>query len=159
MRLKADRRVWPKSPQRMSVDHLYLEAVPEGFGCGCDMLLELDDGSELRAHSQILARYSSVFADMLFHGPLYRASHLEKVSLPLTDCSRATAISLMTMLYSGLFQPIHHITDNYSMQIAGLAHKLNIKVVFSSRYVVMQGLTIHNCGCSLMFSAGSCSTL
>lgn len=31
----------------------------------CDILLKLDDGSEIPAHSQILARCSGVFADML----------------------------------------------------------------------------------------------
>ena len=119
----------PRKQQRTDGDHCYLDDAPEGFKSCCDVLLKVDDGSELPAHSQILAKYSSVVADMLSDGPLCRASHLEKASLPLTDCSRATAISLMAMLYSGPRQAIHHIREDTSMQIASLAHKLNIKVL------------------------------
>ena len=91
------------------------------------MLLRLDDGGELPAHSQILARYSGVFASML-DGPLSDTSAIKNATVPLSDCSRATAISLLSVLYTGPSQPKEHIKWESSMSIASLAHKLDMKV-------------------------------
>ncbi len=107
-------------------DHPYLDGKPEGFVKSCDVLLKLDDGSQLPAHSHILTLHSKVCADMLDDGPLSAASALKKVELPLTDCSKDTAVSLLEVLYS--YQPVEEITQDNSMAIAGLAHKLDMKV-------------------------------
>ena len=109
-------------------EQTYLADAPEAFAKTCDVLLKLDDGSELPAHSQILARFSSVCASMLDGGPLSSASTLQKADVPLIDCSRATAISFLSLLYST--QQFEHMRKNVdsSMAIASLAHKLDIKV-------------------------------
>ena len=112
----------------MIKEHTYLADAPEPFVRTCDVLLKLDDGSELPAHSQILCRFSRVFANMLDDGPLSSASTLNKATLPLTHCSRATAISFLSMLYSP--QHFEHIQKNRdsSMAMASLAHKLDMQV-------------------------------
>ena len=110
----------------MDEDYKYLDETPESFAKSCDLLLRLDDGSGLPAHSHVLARLSGVCAGMLDEGPLSEASTLKKATLPLTDCSRATVINLLTVAYS--LQPIVHIDPGTSMTLAGLAHKLDMKV-------------------------------
>ncbi len=114
----------------MDAKQTYLDGFPESFVKSCDVLLKLDDGSSLPAHSQALAKYSNVIADMLHDGPLSPASILhKKAELPLTDCSRATAISFLTVLYS--HKAVKHITQDSSLAIAALAHKLDMKVCLS----------------------------
>ena len=112
----------------------YVDDAPENFAKSCNVLLKLDDGSELPAHSQILARFSSVCADMHDDdGPLSCASCSKKVHLPLTDCSRATAVSFLSVVYSTQqFEQIKKSKDN-RMEIALLAHKLNMEVYCLSR--------------------------
>ena len=61
----------------------YLDDTPDSFAQTCDVLLKLDDGSELPAHSQILAQFSSVCADMLNDGLLSGASNLAKAKMVL----------------------------------------------------------------------------
>ena len=118
--------VQPSPTHALGKEYTYLDGTPEGFAKGCDVLL--DDGSELPAHSQILARFSSVCANMLDDGPLSSASTLKKAVLPLTQCSRATAITFLSMLYST--HHFEHIKENRdsSMAIASLAHKLDMEV-------------------------------
>ena len=96
------------------------------FGSDCDVLLKLDDGGELPAHSQHLARFSKVCQAMLEDGVFSETSTLEKVVVPLTDCSRATVISLLSALYSK--RPKDHISKKSSIGMFCLAHKLDIKV-------------------------------
>ncbi len=88
----------------MGTKYTYLHGKPESFVNSCDVLLKLDDGSKLPAHSLFLASHSRVCADMLDGGPLSAASALNKIELPLTDCSKDTAISLLKVLYS--YQPV-----------------------------------------------------
>lgn len=40
----------------MDAEYFYLHGTPESFVKSCDVLLKLDDGSELPAHSHYLAR-------------------------------------------------------------------------------------------------------
>ena len=112
----------------MTEEHPYLADAPESFAKSCDVLLKLDDGSNLPAHSQILTRYSSVFANMLEDGPLSSASAKEKVTVPLSDCSRSIAIRLLTMLYSTQRWDFTEETKHASITVASLAHKLNMEV-------------------------------
>ena len=117
----------------MDDDCCYLDGTPETFAKSCDVLLRLDDGSELPAHSQVLARLSNVCASMLDDGPLSGASTSKKTTLPLSDCSKATAINLLAVIYSA--QPTQHIESDSAMALASLAHKLDMKVccISSSR--------------------------
>ena len=48
----------------------YLSEGPEGLVKSCDIVLKLNGGASLPAHSHVLARFSPVFADMLDEGPL-----------------------------------------------------------------------------------------
>ena len=108
----------------------YLNGGPEHFVKVCDVLLKLDDGSELPAHSQMLARSSSGCADMLNDGPLSHASPLKKATLPLTDCSRATVTDLLSVLHSR-DATVHIKKDSTGcLAMASLAHKLDMKVCF-----------------------------
>ena len=116
----------PSKLNGMDTNFPYLDGIPKSYAKHCDVLLKLDDGSLLPAHAQILARYSKVCADMFDDGPLAAASAAEKAELPLTDCSKDTAVSLLTVLYS--HKPINEITQDSSMAIAGLAHKLDMEV-------------------------------
>ena len=91
----------------MQKHYTYLEEYRKSFLKGCDVLLKLDDGTELPTHSHNLARASKVCEAMLDDGVLGGTSTSEKVILPITDCSRATAISLLSALYSR--RPIENI--------------------------------------------------
>ncbi len=133
---------------------VYLEYIPKSYAKNFDVLLKLDDGSELPAHAQILARYSKVCADMLDDGPLSAASAVNKVELPITDCSRDTAVSLLNVLYSPA-RPTEHISLESSMDLASLAHKLDMKVYLIrdtsswqglSCMVLLRSLEIEHCG-------------
>ncbi len=107
----------------------YVDDAPENFAERCNVLLKLDDGSELPAHSQLLARFSSVCADMhADDGPLSFASCSKKAYLPLTDCSRATAISFLSVVYSTQqFEQVKTKKEN-RIEIALLAHRLDMEV-------------------------------
>ena len=108
----------------------YLGDAPKSFAKSCDVLLKLDDGIELPVHSQVLARLSSVCANMLDDGPLSHATPLKKATLPLTDCSRDTVINLLKVIYA--VQPDKHIKSDSCTALAGLAHKLDMKVSCTS---------------------------
>ena len=113
-----------------SAEYVYFDGIADSFVQCCDVLLELDDGSELPAHSQILARFSEVWASSLKkHGP---ASASRKAHLELEDCSRATAIGLMSVLYSP--QQYDYLRKNRKscMTIARIAYKLEMEVSSSA---------------------------
>ena len=63
-------------------------------------------------------------------GPLSSASASEMAHLPLSDCSRATALGLVSELYSP--QQYDYLKKNmdseFCMAIASLAHKLDMAV-------------------------------
>ncbi len=109
----------------MQVDYSYLAEVPDGLLSSCDILLKLDDGGELPAHSQILARYSTVFTDMLATGggPL---SWQRKVDVPLENCTREAAVDFLTVVYSPY--PSKHINEASALPVARLADKYGMKV-------------------------------
>ena len=114
-----------------SAEYDYFDGIPDSFVRCCDVLLKLDDGVELPAHSQTLARFSKVCASMLDDdGPLSSASASKKALLPLTDCSRATAIGLMSVLYSTHQYDCLRKNRESCMGIAKLAHKLDMEVSF-----------------------------
>lgn len=112
----------------MGEEYTYLDGCPDEFVRCSDVLLVLDDGSELPAYSQTLARFSSVCAGMLADGLLSNIGASKKAALPLPDCSRATVISLLSVLHAAPSQPTEHITADSSMAIARLAHRLDMKV-------------------------------
>ena len=85
--------------------YTYLNDCPDDFVKSFDVLLKLDDGSKLPAHSQTLARFSGVCAGMLAGGPLSNISASKKATLPLSDCSTATVISLLSVLYAPRVSP------------------------------------------------------
>ena len=93
----------------------YLAEGPEGLANSCDILLNLDDGTKLPAHSQVLARYSKVFSDMIDGGPLSSASSSSKMSVPMSG-SKCEIITFPSIIYSA--RPYEHIDDNLAMPIA-----------------------------------------
>ncbi len=117
----------------MTAEYSYLDGLADSFVKSCDVLLKLDDGSRLPAHSQILARFSKVCASMLDEdGPLSSASASNKALLPLTDCSEATATKLLSMLYSPQQYDYLRQDRDSCMAIASLAHDLEMEVSFSA---------------------------
>ena len=55
---------------KMESNQPHLAEGPKDVLESCDVLLKLDDGTELPAHSQVLARCMPVFCGMLAEGPL-----------------------------------------------------------------------------------------
>jgi len=112
----------------MEADHAYLAEGPDNFLDICDMVLTLEDKSELPAHSQVLARCSHVFSAMLIkEGPVYNASAANKVRVPLSDCSKEIAVIFLSAIYSG--KPSRHIDIETAMSVARQGHKYGLKVV------------------------------
>ena len=121
---------------QMYIDYLN-DHRKASFCNGCDVLMKLDDGSELPAHLQHLARASGLCKAMIDDGVLSGTTTSEKAILPLTDCSRATAIRLLSALYSKW--PIQHVTKESWEAISSVAHKLDMKVqlcVLSHGYAI-----------------------
>lgn len=113
----------------MTTEYSYLNGVSDIFVNCCDVLLRLDDGSKLPAHTQLLARFSKVCASMLDDdGPLSSASASNKALLPLEDCSKATAIGLLSLVYSTHRYDYLWNNRESCMAIASLAHKLDMEV-------------------------------
>jgi len=105
---------------------VYLAEGPEGLANSCDIILNLDDGTQLPAHFQVLARYSKVFSDMLDGGPLSSASSSSKIGLPLSGCSENEVIKFLSAIYSA--RPYKHINKELALPVAELAHKFGMKV-------------------------------
>ena len=105
----------------------YLAEGPQGFQNSCDILLKLDDGKQLPAHSQILAHRIPLFAGMMDKGgPLTKATAANVVEVPFGDCSLVEATSFISALYS--FEPRLHIDKADAFAIARLADKYDVKV-------------------------------
>ncbi len=112
----------------MAVDYRNLKEGPAGLLATCDILLSLDDGSELPTHSQILARCSPVFNGLGEEGILSKSSSADKVVLPFSDCSREAAIDFLVAIYS--LRPHEVIKEASALSTARLAHKYGVKVSF-----------------------------
>ena len=110
----------------MEQEHCYLKEGPEGLRQNCDMLLRLDDGSELPVHSSVLARCSPLFNGMANEGTLSRATAGSMVDVPFTDCSQEEAASFLSVLYS--LKPYKHINETNGLSIARLGDKCGVKV-------------------------------
>ena len=110
----------------MSIGLPYLSKGPPGLPNSCDILLKLDDGDELRAHSQILARCMPVFAGMMDGGPLSGASARNVVTVPFGECSLEEASRFLSAIYS--CSPSEHIDDTSALTIARLSHKYGAEV-------------------------------
>lgn len=90
--------LFPSSTMHLHLDHL-AEAL-EGLSDSCDMLLKLDDGSALQAHSPVLARCSPVLLWHVHEGPLASAPAQNKAAVPLMECETNVAIKLLTVVLS-----------------------------------------------------------
>lgn len=110
----------------METGPCYLAEGPQGFLKSCDLLLKLDDGSELPAHSQILARCMPVFAGMVDGGPLSSASAVNVLTVPFSECSLVEARRFLAAIYS--CNPHKHIDDVSALSIARLSHKYGVQV-------------------------------
>ena len=118
---------------RSPMELAYLIGGPAGFGTCCDILLRLDDGTELPAHTQILARHSKIFCDMLQDdgGALISASALKRIVVPMTDCSQDTATAFLSAVYSSQLNT-ENLGETSALPVAGLAHKYEMKVSLQS---------------------------
>ena len=110
----------------MNKKYVYL---PENSAESCDVLLLLDDGSDLLAHSHILARESSLFADMLGDGLLSDHAAVRMTALPLTDCSRTTATRFLVALYNNTLSDYIWRRKEQPMLNASVAHQLDMKIL------------------------------
>lgn len=114
----------------MDAEHEYLVGKPKSCVKSLDVLFKLDDGIKLPVHSQVVAVHSNVIADMHGDGPLSAASAEQMAELPLTDCTKGTAETLMNVIYS--IDAIRHINQENGMAIARVAYKLDMKVCLIS---------------------------
>jgi len=120
----------------MTADPAYLADGSDNFLAVCDVVLTLEDNSELPAHSQVLARCSHVFSAMLGKdGPLHTASAANKVRVPLSDCTKEIAIIFLSAVYSGKLS--RHIDTETAMCVARQGHKYGMKVVLYLRPDIM----------------------
>ena len=104
----------------------YLAAGPQGLLESCDLLLTLDDGSELPVHSQVMARCSLVFQGMVNEGVLLNASAATKITLPFSECSRKEATDFLCVIYS--MRSHVHIDEASALPIARLGNKYGVQV-------------------------------
>ena len=112
----------------MESTYAYFAEGPKCLVNSCDILLKLDDGTKLPAHSPVLARFSPVFAGLLDGGCLSRASREHKVELPMSGCPREEVISFLSVLYSA--SPDKRIDQASAISTARLADKLGMQVSF-----------------------------
>ena len=109
-------------------EHTYLSG-PKSLHQSCDIVLKLDDGTMLPAHSQVLARHSDFFSDMLAiddGGPLSGASASKKITLPLKECTKEVTIKLFSVLYS--MKACNYLVDATGFVVARLGHKYGMQV-------------------------------
>ena len=106
--------------------HDYLTQGPDDLLELCDVLLKLDDGTELPAHKLILAQRISVFYGMVAEGPLSKATVENVVSVPFSECSLEEAEHFLAALYSP--RPEKCIDSRFAAPIARLSHKYGLKV-------------------------------
>ena len=111
---------------RMETNQRYLASGPQDLRNSCDILLKLDDGTELPAHSQVLARCMPIFSGMLDGGPLSNASATNVVSVPFGECSLEEAAQSLSAIYS--FTLYEHISVKAALSIARLSHKYGVEV-------------------------------
>lgn len=112
----------------MESTYAYFAEGPKCLVNSCNILLKLDDGTKLPAHSPVLARLSPVFAGLLDGGSLSGASREHKVELPMNACSRAEAISFLSVLYSA--SPDKRIDQASAISTARLADMFGMQVLF-----------------------------
>lgn len=114
----------------MAKTQRYLASGPHDLLNSCDVLLKLEDGTELPAHSQVLARCMPVFSGMVDGGPLLQASPSNVVSVPFGDCSSEEAGRFLSAVYS--FRAHEHIDEHSALSIARLSHKYGVEVSMSA---------------------------
>ena len=74
--------------------------IPQRLQKSCDVLLKLDDGNKLPAHSLFLAHSMTEFCKMLGNdGPLARASQENVVTIPFSGCSLLEARQFLSAIY------------------------------------------------------------
>ena len=110
----------------MEENYGYLMEGSEGLFESCDILLILDDGSDLPVHSQVLARCSPLFHGMLNEGTLSSASAAKKIILPFSGCSREEATDFLSVIYS--LRPHKYIDVTSALSIARLGDNYGVKV-------------------------------
>ena len=110
----------------------YFAEGQKSLASSCDIVLVLDDGVRLPAHSHVLARLLSLFSDMLDEGPLCRASRDSPVEVPLSECSTNEAIHFLSVLY-----PVNGSKSRGAphLSTARLAHKYGTQVIFVKGYL------------------------
>jgi hypothetical protein len=72
----------------------YFAGTPLAFQAAADVLLKLDDGMLLPAHSQLLASTSPVLCEMLYEAPSPVAAG-DKIVLPLPGFSKLQAFDIL----------------------------------------------------------------
>ncbi len=114
----------------MNDTYVYL---PENSEQSCDVLLLLDDGSDLPAHSDILARENGLFADMHSDSLMPERTTVRMTALPLTDCSRSTAIGFLAALYDDSLSEYIWKRKEHAMLNAIMAQQLDMEVLLPQR--------------------------
>ena len=112
-------------PFRIEPDEWYLSRALRKTW---NVLLKLDDGKLLPAHSLFLALRMPVFARMLGDGGLLAsASTLNVVTVPFSGCSLLEARKFLSVVYSHESAE-RHINDDTNLSIARISHMYEWKV-------------------------------
>ena len=119
----------------MGSEQPYLAEGSQGLQKTCDVVLKLDDGTELPVHSQVLARCPPVFFGMLDGGPLSEASASKVVSVPFSECSVKEAQCFLSIIYS--LRGSEHIDIHSALSLARLSHKYGVEVCTEGLLIYM----------------------
>lgn len=102
-------------------DAPYLSNRPESFEKSADVILKLDSGDTLPAHSTLLSFHSDVFSDML---SLNRCEESRFQVLPFPDCTLDAALSLLQCIYARCGR--YRFNVQGGELVAELAHKFGM---------------------------------
>ncbi len=91
---------------------------PKSFVESADVILKLDSGDRLPAHSALLSLHSEVLSDML---SLDRSGDTGLLILPFPDCTLDAAQSFLQRIYSTSYE------DKFSVEGAGMVAELATK--------------------------------
>ncbi|CAL8465135.1 g4670 [Coccomyxa elongata] len=107
-------------------DAPYLRDRPESFVKSADVILKLDSGDTLPAHSALLSFHSNVLSDVL---SLNTSGDSRFHVLPLPDCTLYAALSLLYYIYAGC--AADRISVEAPEAVTKLAHKFGMDSILS----------------------------
>ncbi len=110
---------------KMRVKPVYM---PKELRSKVDVLLKLESGHILPAHTEVLAHFLPVIEEMVKDGCLSKASPKNVVTVSMCNASLQQATLFLQLLYDGSHQYSKHITKDTALSIARLSHNYGSQV-------------------------------